>query len=367
MFNFFACKKDDLADSNNITKTADGFSEKVKIWLDKQKSTYKQQGARTTLNKDAIIDLVEDNLVFGEASIEDINDKIKYLCIPIKDTFLEMKNLDRNATLAFLGNIDSTGNINAGGLVYFLPSDGKKHNSFPKNTFRNMFNRGTVELDGRYKMLTVSGRWISQFEIKDGKLHATGVVQKKENAGNSTQRTNQCIIWYLVTTIRWPDGTTTIIEDYVGTTCGTECEDIGSPGGCGEEDGGGGNYGVNADEELSRGGSTMDPEGSNTLPYNVGAHVWATYMSVSKIIVSVVPQKPYMIPPSQYFVDYVGNLAQASATVDNNWQFTSAPTMGGLQAYVIYSFLSRWYYTYSTGTYGPFTFQEGLTKFVGPF
>ena len=74
-----------------------------------------------------------------------------------------------------------------------------------------------------------------------------------------------------------------------------------------------------------------------------------------------------MTPSAQYFVDVNGNLAQASASVDNLWTSAKLPLMGGLQVYVTYNFISRWYYTYSTGTRGPFTYPEVYGKVLGPY
>ncbi len=91
------------------------------------------------------------------------------------------------------------------------------------NTLSNLLGVKDVALDGTYKMLTLSGRWLSQFGIKDKKLAYVGTVEKRMAAGTNTGRTTECTQWHLITTFYWADGSTTRTEEYLGTTCSSDC------------------------------------------------------------------------------------------------------------------------------------------------
>lgn len=93
-------------------------------------------------------------------------------------------------------------------------------------------------------------RLLYQWEYKKGELASSGWVQEKE-AGKEkrgeAQKTTACIDWYLVTTYHNPDGTTTVTEEYLYTTCSHSIDDEL----VGDGTGGGGGGDPDADEPMS--------------------------------------------------------------------------------------------------------------------
>lgn len=216
---FFAvlgCKKSDInsSDSSFVSKNNRTYCDKVLAYLETQKVTVINAKASAT-NQNANIDLLEENLDFVAARTERLDNNLDFLIVPIKDEVINRKNLDKNSILTLLLITDKSGKINSGSIVYFLPSEGKKHVSIPQNTFSNMFSGygNRVALDGMYKILTPTGRCISQFGIKNGKLFSAGQVQQKNKAKENPQKPSaRCTDWYLVTTYYWSDGSTTEME-----------------------------------------------------------------------------------------------------------------------------------------------------------
>jgi hypothetical protein len=145
---FFSCKKADHhnAERNNLA-LSDKLSTEVRAWLITQKSAHKlTENGKINPKNDATIDLLIENLIFDEATTEQVDMKNIYLTIPVKQPYLDKEKLDRNANLFLQLNIDTDGNINAGGLVYFFAADSRTHYKFPKNTFRNLFRGNQLNL-----------------------------------------------------------------------------------------------------------------------------------------------------------------------------------------------------------------------------
>jgi len=179
----------------------------------------KAADGRLHFNANANIDLLKANLDLDAARTEQLDNQRDLLLIPIKNEVINKKGLDKNSTLTLFLITDKSGKIRSGSIVYFQPSDGQKHSELPPNTFSNMLRGKEGVLDGVYKMLTPTGRWLSQLKIKDGKIISTANVQAKNKEINSSHRIDMCIDWYLVTTYHWADGSSTESEDYLGTTC----------------------------------------------------------------------------------------------------------------------------------------------------
>jgi hypothetical protein len=301
----------------------------------KTKAINSKQGAA---NYNANVDLLEQNLDFTAARIEQLDDRIDFLIVPIKDELITKKKLDKNSTLTLLLITDKLGKISSGSIVYFLPSDNQKHALLPQNTFSNMFTQKKVVLDGMYKMLTPSGRWISQFGIKNGKLVSYGEPRPSNKAGKINQKTTTCIDWYLITTYYYTDGTIEETKEYLGTTCGDCISTDGYAYFCQNPDGSGGGGGTSdpdpnqpeniesVQEVVSESTSSSTDIGSGPSP-NGGELFWAwqanvsyTYNKDTKVVYenSIVGTKPFAVPGSNSVVDYYGNLSTVYHTVESS-------------------------------------------------
>jgi len=145
---FYSCKKDISALNSNFD-----IAEKVTTWLNSQKSIAKTQRSSSKSNKDANIDLLNQNLDFDKAITEVLDKDLNYLIIPIKEEIKQKKNLQNNSTLILMLIMDKIGTIKAGDIVYYLPGDGKQLNTFSANTFQNIFKYKEVTHDGTFRFL----------------------------------------------------------------------------------------------------------------------------------------------------------------------------------------------------------------------
>lgn len=363
---FGGCKKVDDSPEGSSINDQISVAQKINTWLDKQK----KNARNNCLEINANIDFLKANLDIADARKEQLDSNQNLLIIPIKNEVIVKHKLDKTSTLTLFLLIDNTGKIKDGGINYFLPSDGIKHNKLPENTFTNMFNYKPVALNGKYRMLTITGRWLSQIEIREGKLFRMGNIQQGTDSQKS-QKTNGCIDWYLVTTYHFADGSTETTKEYVGTTC--DCNGIEYQSFCPPDEGGGVEEEPeiieNNAETFSFNRSSFAPssnfDGSFTsepLIYNFRARVAFTWSNRIGFY-NVVGYQPYVVPTSQTFVDDHGDLATVyySTTYSNqfNWVYLT-PT----------SFMATWmfvhwkHFKYLYGTMGPFSFNETCSAVV---
>lgn len=360
-----SCRKTDLTLKNND-------SDKVLAYLESQKVPTKN-----SVNKNANIDLLKENLDFSETRTEPLDGRLNILIIPIKDAVIKRKNLDQNSTLTLFLFTNKQGEISSAGIVYFQPSDSKKHTALPQNTISNLCRGKAVQLDGVYKMLTITGRWLSQLQIKSGRLYSSGIVQKKDKESTNNQRINLfCVDWYLVTTYHGSDGSVTQDEQFLGTTCYDEC-DTGSygtvcePEGSGGGGSGGSDYIENGEDDISATTSEPAPD-PNTGTSNAGDplipitwHAWVawSYNFTQQRFDYITTGTPYPIPVSQGFTDSNGNPAVLAVAL-GPWFVRQIP-LTIKSVLVQYTLISLHSYIYTTGTI-PLSFDEGLSKVIGP-
>jgi hypothetical protein len=300
-----------------------------------------------------------------------------YITIPINDEIINKKNLDKNSTLTLLLVVDKFGKINSGSIVYFQPADGKKHTQLAKNTFANLINQKPISLDGVYKMLNVTGRFLSQFEIKHGKLLSAGTLQQEESKDSkgSQRVTSLCIDWYLVTTIYWTDGTVTQTREYVGRTC-EGCGDGSYQSLCpdGESGSSGSNIIAEGTDEVS--GTTTQPvphpdtgepvEGGTTQPIVWHALVgWSYNYTLMRFDIVVPVGIPYPVPASQAFIDANGNPATLVASL-GPWNMQLPIVITIKSVLVVFNLIEIRTYIFTTGV-RVLTFNEGIMKVITAF
>lgn len=343
-----ACQKEVTTSSPN------GVSEKVNVWLDEQKSESINASGGST-NKDANIDLLKLNLDFNSAKMAPRDQNNDYLIVPIKEELKTKKNLDRNSTLDLLIVMDKAGKIKWGEIVYFLPADGKKHNSLSPNTIQNIFNSKPAD-NGMFKFLSVTGKWINQIEYKNNRLYSHGIIESKKS--DNTQRTTTiCIDWYLVTTYHYGDGSTYQTWEYVGTTC-DGCDNPDYQSLC--PDGGGGGSGNTqiVTEDISSYEEEYESDDANA-PKIIYAHVY-TLQFVNDEVVNVIRYPVTATPMSIAYVDRYGRNTIRTLTLlaqGGSWMpltATSGQVNWICDVYALYvysngnpSFAKQWTHTHS--------------------
>lgn len=222
------CKKDQYS---TITPDS-GVTKKVNGWLDNQKATNKK-------NKNNNIETLKQYLNYSQAQNFDVGEEKKLMVIPIEKDFQQEKHYQEGSNMNLLLILDGSGNIVKGNLVVSPAGTSAK-------AYKNIVSHQLPGCDGKFVFLSVSGRWLNQVEIKDGKLFSSGIIAPKNNATatQTASRTNMCIDWYLVTTFyvngvpMWQD------EEYVGTTCSGDCDDPNMQAICPDDGGGGGTGGM---------------------------------------------------------------------------------------------------------------------------
>lgn len=249
-----SCHKD-MPTQNNASLSV--LTAKINAWLDKQKqgiansSTQPIQvraNAVETKNNSSVavknnnIDLLKSNLDYDAAIQSQISKKNDYILVPIKDAVKKLKHVDQSASLHLVLITDKGGNIISGNIVCYLPKDGKAKGDSSANIVANIF-KGKIPSDsGMIRFMSVTGRWSHQFEFKKGQMTSWGAITSKNlNNPNSSKAANSiCIDWYLVTTYYYSDGSTYQTSEYVGQTCGDDCDNPGYQSLCPGGDGGGG-------------------------------------------------------------------------------------------------------------------------------
>jgi hypothetical protein len=205
---------------------------KVKSWIESQK-----ESGNISLN--TRIESLKENLIVEKMAIEELNKDENFLIIPIRSVFkIGNKNEPVSNFLVLIE--DKTGVIRKGQLIQYF--NNKSLETLHQNTFSKIFNSKAIEVDGKFRIRSLSGRYLYDIEYKNGSLYSYSVMKPKTKVSNSSNRESPmgsgCIDWYLITTITYSDGTTYTSEQYIGTTCGgcapdpnNETEGCGTGGG----------------------------------------------------------------------------------------------------------------------------------------
>ena len=197
------------------TNSNDQLTKKVNSWLDNQKSPSQP-------NKAANIDLLKDNLNFSEQRFEELNQNERFLVIPVNEDYEIKKNIDKKTVLVLLLVMDKSTNIIRGNLVLYSPEDNQRLNNIPNYTFFKMYNKTTLDCNGLFNFLSVTGRRMYQREYKDGKLRSFGYVKasnKPDEASNqAAARTEADCTYYFYILTWWIDGIPVYQEAIVSET-----------------------------------------------------------------------------------------------------------------------------------------------------
>ena len=231
----FSCQKEaEKANSN------DQMFKKVFSWLDNQKSPSQP-------NKAANIDLLKNNLNFSELEFEELNVNERFLIIPVNEDYEIKKNIDKKAVLVLLLVMDKSENIIRGNLVLYSPEDSQHLGKIPNNTFSKMYNDKSLDCNGLFNFLSVTGRRMYQREYKNGKLHSFGYVKASNQSEGRTE--TDCTYYFYILTW-WIDGVPVYQEAiYLGSICESGCDDPMNQTLCPDNGGGSsGGGGIGAEE-----------------------------------------------------------------------------------------------------------------------
>jgi hypothetical protein len=223
-----SCRKENNQKNNyNEVKT------KVTNWLNQQKIT-------GDLARNSRIDSLNSKLNFPEFHLEEDNDRQQLIVVPIENGLETINNKGKNPVSVLLLVEDKMGNIKKGNVVQYVTDNEMQAQTFPKNTFTQIYNNKKITANGEFSFLTITDRLLYEIKYRDGKITSFG--KSKSKAPNETHSPPRdpysaplvCIDWYLITTIYYVDGTTETSEEYLYTTCQSS-GDGGGEGGASQE------------------------------------------------------------------------------------------------------------------------------------
>ena len=218
MLMLFSCHKE----KRSIDQNSLGLESKINLWIDKQNAT-------SNIIKKNNIESLKLNLEFSKARFEKLGQKEQFLIVPIAEEYKKTGKFDKNSIMNLLLVVDQMGNIKRGNISEFMLESNSQIDKLPSNTFFNLYNNQDLEFDGTFRFLSVTGRWLHQFGVKNGKLSSMGIVKSKPNSSNgvASGRIGSCIVWHWVTIYYNSDGE--IINEtwqYIGMTCSNDqCSD----------------------------------------------------------------------------------------------------------------------------------------------
>jgi hypothetical protein len=157
-------------------------------------------------------DLFLSSLDFSAARFfqKDESEKIYY--VPPK------KNSSLNQALIIFCNEDGTYR-RASRLRYSFGTI-KKLPAFSDGDFYSIFSSNINSKKGVYTFSTIDDIFLNRITIDEKGSFGFGSLKRKDKQSeNNLQLENNCIDWYLITTITYPNGTQQITEQYLFTTC----------------------------------------------------------------------------------------------------------------------------------------------------
>lgn len=268
---FASCKKESR--DPNADQQIVSVSTTVSSWLDSRKMGLKKtsQVSNITTNavskndkyaaKNANIDLLKQNLDYSSAYKVSHSKNVDLLIIPINESIKSQKHVADIVSLNLVITMNKQGQVFDGNIIEFYPREGKKR-SFSPVTIANIMSNKKANDSGTFKILSVTGRLLRQFEYAKSKINSSSEVRAKSRTTGTTRATadENCTDWYLVTTTYLNDIVVDVSEVYVGTTC-DGCDGALYESLCPDEGAGGGGGGGDSNQTIHY---TEDYEDSNS-------------------------------------------------------------------------------------------------------
>ena len=324
MFLFFSCQKE----KKSIDQNSSELQSKINLWLDEQNIT-------SNITKRNNIQSLKINLELSKVRFERLGQNEQFLVVPILEEYKKTGKFEKNSIINLLLVIDELGNIKRGNISEFIPESSSRMDKLPSNTFYSLYNNYDLEFDGTFRFLSVTGRWLHQFGMKNGKLSSIGIVKSKIDAPNtvSVSRVNTCTVYWWVTEYFNSDGEIIrVTEQYIGMVCtNDDCADPNNamlcPDGVGGSGGGTGGESEsccivdpNAQISVTNGsesewqcaGEGADPVSGN--PTKSCIHKWSF-------------QHNHLL---WYSWDFISKTFADFEKISGDWYFKSAPTFQGV-------------------------------------
>ncbi len=185
---YFSCNKTSLSKKDELVLTQNQIKDltgNITNWLKKRKEDFLSKNANTPIavstngtssqngspNKAANVAMLIESLDFNNLEVEQMDKHNSLITVPISDKVKSLKNLNTNSKLSLMVLMNEYGSVKWARIVYFIPSEDKKHEKISASEMHKILLNQPLPNNGVYKMLSISGTWISQFEYRNGKFH----------------------------------------------------------------------------------------------------------------------------------------------------------------------------------------------------
>jgi len=156
MFN--SCQKEQKEVTKDLSK--ESVTSNITSWLDRQ-------GPPSKSNLIANIELLKRNLELNKTRREEYKDADQFIIIPINKEYNREKRINEKNQLNLLVVATNSGEIKGANIVEFIPENGKDISGIPENAFRKIFNKEYPGVDGLFRFLSVTGRWLNETTYKN--------------------------------------------------------------------------------------------------------------------------------------------------------------------------------------------------------
>ena len=178
--------------------------------------------ARVNTDSAKMIDLLKDNLLVDQISVENNN---RFIIVPLKDDF-KTANETSLATFKKLVLTENNDETFTGSIIELIP---RGQHTKPGLNISLLINKQAADFTGISSNLSIYGKFVSEDVYKDGKLYSTTrlISKAKTKKGSDTSHVSTlnmslitCLDWYIITTVYNYDGSVNSVSyEYIGSTC----------------------------------------------------------------------------------------------------------------------------------------------------
>jgi hypothetical protein len=247
----FSCKKDDSGTAP--APTASPTLQRVNDWL-----ATKQQQIKNSTDQQTLAGLKE-NLIGSQLQTEPLNDKQNLIIVPLKNGFETVNGVNQQAiksrlttnqpSLKYLVITEGADKkLVLSNIIEVIPKD-QVYDQIPAQLISKFYNNSDHGFTGIVRFLSLTNKFMTEREYKDGKIITTKHVSKKdveERKGSASQRVTDCDHYYLVITTHYADGSSDETWYYLYSVCDNGGNTGG--GGLGGNPGGGSGGGPHGDD-----------------------------------------------------------------------------------------------------------------------
>lgn len=194
---------------HELFKSESKYESEIKNFLDEQASSHPD-------NKDSF-DELKNSIHFHRVQKYTLKDGRVVLMTSSDKLNLQYKVQHQNLQrVLFFMNEDKV----AGGMIVNF---GSSSESGIEDLISTMLEAREHNYSGTFYVFNLFLNLTIANEYENGRAFKTGRVKAKGPAkSDSGGKLNACTDWYLITTIRYTNGSTTVLEEYVGTSCSCE-------------------------------------------------------------------------------------------------------------------------------------------------